>query len=226
MAYSGYRLSVYGSSGSPGLQAMLARLAANCNLPVISTASLATVELARIKKSWTDKESKPPTTLDPSVVAQLACAAAADKKRAGQGFVLLDFPNTPGEFKQLADAGVVLAGLVHCGDGGDAIIDAEAPAAAVLAASKPKRAHFAAIDVVTQKPRAVGAELQAAFVGSVLARHGTKTRKTRVAPKTTCSAFAITLFTLDDQYESSSSDFMEAAFELFPQHDYCMITLP
>ena len=70
--------------------------------------------------------------------------------------------------------------------------------AAALAEHKPARCHFASIDA-TQKPRAVAAQIQSAFVDSVLARHGSKVTKKRVVPQTTCSAFAITLFTLDDQ---------------------------
>lgn len=224
VAYSGYRMAVYNAEKSPGLRDMVKRLAATSHLPILSSADIAAKELEKIRRTWSDKESKPPTSLDSSVISQLVCAAAAEEEHAGQGFVLLDFPKTPNEFEQLKKAGVTLSGLVYCGEGRGARAG-ESEEAQVVHANKPERAHFAAIDV-TQKPRAVAAALQEAFVESVLARHSSKVTKTRVTPKTTCSAFAITLFTLDDQYESSSSEFMEAAFELFPDHDYCMITLP
>jgi uncharacterized protein YfiM (DUF2279 family) len=40
------------------------------------------------------------------------------------------------------------------------------------------------------------------------------------------NAFAIQLFCIDEKYESRSCDFLQAAFECFPERDYCIITLP
>lgn len=40
------------------------------------------------------------------------------------------------------------------------------------------------------------------------------------------NAFAIQLFCIDEKYESRSCDFLQVAFECFPDRDYCIITLP
>jgi hypothetical protein len=40
------------------------------------------------------------------------------------------------------------------------------------------------------------------------------------------NAFAITLFCLDELYESRAQDFMEQAFKQYPGKDYCVLTLP
>jgi hypothetical protein len=40
------------------------------------------------------------------------------------------------------------------------------------------------------------------------------------------NAFAIQLFCLEEKFESRSLDFLPKAFELFPDKDYCIITLP
>eukprot|EP00501_MAST-03F_sp_TOSAG23-6_P002443 GSMAST32.ASY1.ANO1.2552.1 assembled CDS len=41
-----------------------------------------------------------------------------------------------------------------------------------------------------------------------------------------CNAFAITLFCLDDAFESRAADFLDIAFDLFPEIDFCIITMP
>ena len=40
------------------------------------------------------------------------------------------------------------------------------------------------------------------------------------------SAFAIQLFCIKEKYESRSLDFLPKAFEMFPEKDFCIITLP
>ncbi|XP_076099520.1 cilia- and flagella-associated protein 61-like isoform X2 [Mytilus galloprovincialis] len=40
------------------------------------------------------------------------------------------------------------------------------------------------------------------------------------------NAFSIQLFCIDERYEMRSSDFLSSAFELFPQYDFCVITVP
>jgi len=218
LAYSGYRISVHGTEDNEGLKSMVETLAASSGLQILSAKDIVAHELEQIKKTWSDKESKPPTSLAPDVVAQLVCSAASDDSVLGRGFVLLDFPCTAAEFDQLSAAGVNLSGVLLCGD-------ATSEKYADLDKNIPARCHFEVIDT-SQKPKVVVSHLRSSLVASVLARQGSKVKKTSVRAKTTCSAFAITLFTLDDQYESSASEFMEAAFELFPDHDYCMITLP
>lgn len=39
-------------------------------------------------------------------------------------------------------------------------------------------------------------------------------------------AIAITLFCIDPQYESHSLDFMPVVFERYPEHDWCLLTMP
>lgn len=41
-----------------------------------------------------------------------------------------------------------------------------------------------------------------------------------------CNAFAVTLFCLDEMYESRAVDFLEHAFAQFPDREYCLLTLP
>lgn len=40
------------------------------------------------------------------------------------------------------------------------------------------------------------------------------------------NAFAIQLFCIEDKYDSRSLDFLEKAFDAFPDRDFCIITLP
>eukprot|EP00941_MAST-03F_sp_MAST-3F-sp1_P004015 g4015.t1 len=40
------------------------------------------------------------------------------------------------------------------------------------------------------------------------------------------NAFAITLFCLDDAFSARAADFLDDAFDLFPDMDYCIITMP
>ena len=40
------------------------------------------------------------------------------------------------------------------------------------------------------------------------------------------AAFAVTLFCLDDLYESRARDFLRKAFMMFPDREYCVVTLP
>lgn len=40
------------------------------------------------------------------------------------------------------------------------------------------------------------------------------------------NVFAIQLFCIEEKYESRSLDFLPKAFELFPDKEYCIITLP
>lgn len=40
------------------------------------------------------------------------------------------------------------------------------------------------------------------------------------------NAFSIQLFCIDERYEMRSSDFLSSAFSLFPQYDFCVITVP
>jgi len=40
------------------------------------------------------------------------------------------------------------------------------------------------------------------------------------------NAFAIQLFCIEEKYESRSIDFLQRAFEMFPDKDFCIITLP
>lgn len=40
------------------------------------------------------------------------------------------------------------------------------------------------------------------------------------------NAFSIQLFCIEEKHDSRSLDFLPKAFELFPQKDYCIITLP
>lgn len=40
------------------------------------------------------------------------------------------------------------------------------------------------------------------------------------------SAFCIQLFCIDEKYEMRSIDFLPAVFELFPEKDYCILTMP
>jgi hypothetical protein len=39
-------------------------------------------------------------------------------------------------------------------------------------------------------------------------------------------AFAIQLFCIEEKYESRSLDFLQRAFDMFPEKDFCIITLP
>lgn len=40
------------------------------------------------------------------------------------------------------------------------------------------------------------------------------------------NAFVISLFCIDEKYESRSADFLTKAFEAFPEKEYCLLTLP
>ena len=43
---------------------------------------------------------------------------------------------------------------------------------------------------------------------------------------TSDNCFAVTLFCVDDGYDNRCGDFLEPAFELFPDREYCLLSLP
>ena len=42
----------------------------------------------------------------------------------------------------------------------------------------------------------------------------------------TINAFCVTLFCIDDRFEGMAAEFLKTAFEMFPDREYCLLTLP
>lgn len=213
---------------SPLKHSIATRLATVSGVALVLTNDVHDKEVARIKENWTDPDSDPPEALTEDQLSKAMVKRLSEPDCVGgRGFVLIDFPRNKEQSDALLSAGIIVDNIVFVED--DRF---EAPPETKM--SRVQTSLNQAKIRVGQVVSVSGRMKEIPFYQHVLrlilnyiaAAEARKKPEVRTVQRVKGNAFAITLFTLDSEYEASAGEFMEKAFALYPDHDYCIITRP
>ena len=225
--YNGCKTSFCGVN-SPLKRLLAAKLAAASGITLVEVDEVHTAEVARIKENWTDPDADPPEQLtEEQLCAVMVKRLSQPDCSGGRGYVLLDFPRNKEQSDALLAAEIIIDNIIFFED--DRFQPPpETKMSRVQTSLNQAKTRVGQVATVSGRVKefALYRQVLRILLDYIAAAEARKKPQVRTVQRVKGNAFAITLFTLDSEYEASAGEFMEKAFALFPDHDYCIITRP
>ena len=224
-AYTSQVVSLNGAN-SPSKMMLAQTLSSLLGCPILVAQEIGAAALKKIQDEWEDVETAPPNIVSDSILSEAMAARLKMPDCAGKSVVMIDFPQNMEQATALFGAGFPSNTINNYNLEDDRFDEIpEFKVGEIIAAIKDAGGMSTNLNG-RSKPKDLIRKILRGLCESIHGQEQKKEPEIKAVERIKGNAFAITLFTLDSQYEASAEAFLETAFTLYPNHDYCIITRP